>query len=104
MELKNLHFSKEWLRKTLAAEDAAGVEEPGGLMACSPELFKEMMKMTTKVKIEMLQPHMPVAIEINGKEVKVLTKVGDAYEDCVYSGHTIIVREMTSDEVATREL
>lgn len=35
-----LALTSEWLRRKIAD----GPEEPGGLMACSPELYEEMME------------------------------------------------------------
>ena len=34
-----LSISSEWLARKLDGDRAAGVEEPGGLMACNPDLY-----------------------------------------------------------------
>ncbi len=98
-----LHFDSNWLRQKLAEMDAAGIEEPSGLIACSPEIYAEMMKMTTQVKIEITQEHVPVIVETLRSDESVqhrqtLTAVGAIAVEYVHSGQTLRVREMTTDE------
>lgn len=98
-----LHFSKDWLRRRLEKLGEASIDDPpSGLMACSPEIYAEMMKMTTKVKIELVQEHIPVVVEVAGREVAVLLKAGELYEDYVHSSRQIVVREMTPEELSER--
>lgn len=61
--------------------------------------------MTTKVKIEVTQSHMPVVVELlrgDGTEQRashvVLHAMGDKYEEYVHSGQALRVREMTTAE------
>lgn len=35
-----LHITQEWFDRISRLEDDAGIEEPGGLMACSPEIMR----------------------------------------------------------------
>ena len=58
--------------------------------------------MTTKVKIELVQEHIPVAVEIAGREVAVLFKAGQSHEDYVHSAQQITVRELTTAELHER--
>lgn len=58
--------------------------------------------MTTKVKITLVQPHIPVVVEIAGREVAVLFKEGQSHEDYVHSAQQIKVREMTTAELHQR--
>jgi hypothetical protein len=58
--------------------------------------------MTTKVKIELMQEHLPVVVEIAGRQVSVLLKAGDSHEDYVHSAQQITVREMTTAELHER--
>ena len=60
--------------------------------------------MTTKVKIEIAQQHMPVVVEVLRSDGTVqhtsrLTDCGDAVEEDVHSGQTLRVREMTTQEI-----
>jgi hypothetical protein len=60
--------------------------------------------MTTKVKIELLEPHTPVIVEVlrdDGipRHVCVLREKGSATEEYVHSGQTLRVREMTTQEM-----
>lgn len=59
--------------------------------------------MTTKVKIELAQKHMPVVVEVvyaNGRvgQTQTLRELGIAAEEYVHSGQTLRVREMTTQE------
>jgi hypothetical protein len=61
------------------------------------------MKMTTKIKIEMVEKHMPIAIETIGSDGKISAKqyindAGVSLVDYVHSGQSFIVREATQDE------
>ena len=61
------------------------------------------MKMTTKVKIELAQKHMPVVVEVvypDGRvgQTQTLRELGIAAEEYVHSGQTLRVREMTTQE------
>lgn len=61
--------------------------------------------MTTKVRIEVVQEHMPVIIEVLRSDGTVqhtaqLTAKGNATEEYVHSGQTLRVREMTTAEMA----
>lgn len=98
-----LHFSKDWLRRRLEKLGEASIDDPpSGLMACSPEIYAEMMKMTTKVKIELVQEHIPVVVEVAGREVAMLRKSGESHEDYVHSSQQIVVRELTPEELSER--
>ncbi len=60
--------------------------------------------MTTRVRIELVQEHMPVIVEVLRADGTVqytgqLTSTGNALEDYVHSGQTIRVREMTTAEM-----
>lgn len=39
-------YSNEWLEKKIKEMDDAGIEEPGGLMACSPEIMRAAEDLT----------------------------------------------------------
>lgn len=59
--------------------------------------------MTTKVKIEIVQKHMPVIVEVLGSDGTVrhtnaLSEIGAAASEYVHSGQTLRVREMTTEE------
>jgi hypothetical protein len=61
--------------------------------------------MTTKVKVQITQRHMPVIVEVlqgNGNETHVrqvtLPELGSAVEEYVHSGQVLRVREMTTEE------
>ena len=59
--------------------------------------------MTTKVKIEIVQKHQPVVVEVlrsDGivSQTQTLREVGAAAEEYVHSGQTLRVREMTTQE------
>jgi len=59
--------------------------------------------MTTKVKIELAQKHMPVVVEVvyaDGRvgQTQTLRELGIAAEEYVHSGQTLRVREMTAQE------
>ena len=61
--------------------------------------------MTTKVKIEIVQNHMPVVVEtlrIDGSiaHTQRLRDAGEAAEEYVHSGQVLRVREMTTEEMA----
>ncbi len=64
--------------------------------------------MTTRVKVELIQQHMPVVVEImdgKGERVlyhQILEQSGTSAEEYVHSGQTIRVREMTTEEVFNR--
>lgn len=55
--------------------------------------------MTTKVKIELIQEHLPVVIESNGNILSTLFKVGHVFEAYVHSAQQLTVREMTTAEL-----
>lgn len=60
--------------------------------------------MTTKVKIEIVQKHMPVVIEVLRSDGTVshtnsLSEIGASASEYVHSGQTLRVREMTTEEV-----
>ena len=64
--------------------------------------------MTTRVKIELLQDHMPVRVEVvgttsDGEERMLhfseLSQVGASAEEYVHSGQMLRVREMTTAEI-----
>ncbi len=62
--------------------------------------------MTTKVKIEIVQKHMPVVVEVlrsdgTVAQTQTLSEIGVAAEEYVHSGQTLRVREMTTEEVHT---
>jgi len=71
-------------------------------MACSPEIYDGMVKMTTKVKIELVDVHMPVVVETEGREVALLLNSGESHTDYVYSSQQIVVRELRPDELVDR--
>jgi hypothetical protein len=59
--------------------------------------------MTTKVKIEIVQKHMPVVIEVLRSDGTVqhtnsLSVLGATASEYVHSGQTLRVREMTTEE------
>ena len=59
--------------------------------------------MTTKVKIELAQKHMPVVVEVvycDGRvgQTQTLRELGITAEEYVHSGQTLRVREMTTQE------
>lgn len=59
--------------------------------------------MTTKVKIEIVQKHMPVVVEVvrsDGSigQTQTLSEAGICAEEYVHSGQTLRVREMTTEE------
>lgn len=59
--------------------------------------------MTTKVKIELIQEHMPVVVEVldsDGRKryTQTLRSIGNTAEDYVHSNQTLRVREMTTAE------
>ena len=59
--------------------------------------------MTTKVKIEIVQKHMPVVVETlrsdgTVQHTQTLSELGVAAEEYVHSGQTLRVREMTTEE------
>jgi hypothetical protein len=59
--------------------------------------------MTTKVKITLAQPHMPVVVEVNGSEVALLLNEGDSTEQYVHSAQQLTVRELSTGEVHARD-
>ncbi len=59
--------------------------------------------MTTKVKIEIVQKHMPVVVEVLRSDGTVqytnaISEIGAAVSEYVHSGQTLRVREMTTEE------
>ena len=59
--------------------------------------------MTTKVKIELAQKHMPVVVEVLRNDgtvgqTQTLSELGQAAEEYVHSGQMLRVREMTTAE------
>lgn len=59
--------------------------------------------MTTRVRVEVVQKHMPVVVEVlynDGtiKQVQVLNEIGTSLEDYVHSGQMLRIREMTTEE------
>lgn len=59
--------------------------------------------MTTKVKIEIVQNHMPVIVETlrsdgTVQHTQTLSAIGAGAEEYVHSGQTLRVREMTTEE------
>lgn len=59
--------------------------------------------MTTKVKIEIAQKHMPVIVEVLRSDgtvgqTQTLSEIGQAAEEYVHSGQSLRVREMTTEE------
>lgn len=59
--------------------------------------------MTTKVKIEIVQKHMPVIVETlrsdgTVQHTQTLGELGGGAEEYVHSGQTLRVREMTTEE------
>lgn len=98
-----LRFAKDWLRRRLENLGEASIDDPpSGLMACSPEIYAEMMKMTTKVKIELVDAHQPVVVEVAGREVAMLIKSGESHTDYVHSSQQIVVRELEPEELIDR--
>ena len=60
--------------------------------------------MTTKVKIEVGQKHLPVVVEVlrddgTMRYTTTLSDLGSAVEEYVHSGQTLRVREMTTEEM-----
>ena len=60
--------------------------------------------MTTKVRIEIVQEHMPVIVEVlrgDGtiQHTSELASKGNAAEEYVHSGQTLRIREMTTAEM-----
>ena len=89
--------SREWLERMAAEEPDCGV------LACSPELLKEMT-MTTKVKIGLAQKHMPVVVDVLRSDgtvqyTQTLSELGHEAQEYVHSGQTLRVREMTTQEM-----
>lgn len=59
--------------------------------------------MTTKVKIEIVQKHMPVIVETlrsdgTVQHTQTLSEIGVGALEYVHSGQTLRVREMTTEE------
>jgi len=59
--------------------------------------------MTTKVRVELVQKHIPVIIEILRKDgsisqTQTISEFGAAVEEYVHSGQSMRVREMTTEE------
>ena len=59
--------------------------------------------MTTKVKVELAQKHMPVIVEVLRNDgtvwqTQTISELGQAAEEYVHSGQTLRVREMTTEE------
>jgi hypothetical protein len=60
--------------------------------------------MTTKVKIEIVQAHMPVIVEVLRSDGSIstastLSAIGVSVQDYVHSRQTLRVREMTTEEM-----
>ena len=63
--------------------------------------------MTTKVRIQIVQEHNPVVVEVVGStgfvsQQQVLEDSSQSFEDYVHSGQRLNVREMTTDEQRAR--
>ena len=63
--------------------------------------------MTTKVKIEIVQKHMPVIVETlrtdgTVQHTQTLSELGVVVEEYVHSSQTLRVREMTTEEKHNR--
>ena len=59
--------------------------------------------MTTKVKIEIVQKHMPVVVEVvrsdgTVSQTQTLSELGQEAQEYVHSGQTLRVRELTTQE------
>jgi hypothetical protein len=59
--------------------------------------------MTTKVKIGLAQKHMPVVVEVvrsdgTVSQTQTLSELGQEAQEYVYSGQTLRVRELTTQE------
>jgi hypothetical protein len=59
--------------------------------------------MTTKVKIEIAQKHMPVVVEVlrgdgTVSQTQTLSELGQEAQEYVHSGQSLRVREMTTQE------
>lgn len=59
--------------------------------------------MTTKVKIEIVQKHMPVVVEVLRSDgtiqyVQAITELGVGVSEYVHSGQALRIREMTTEE------
>lgn len=59
--------------------------------------------MTTRVKIEIVQKHMPIVVEVLRRDgtvshTQTLSEIGSAASEYVHSGQTLRVREMTTEE------
>ena len=59
--------------------------------------------MTTKVKIEVVQKHMPVVVEVlrsdgTVQHTNALSEIGASAAEYVHSGQMLRVREMTTEE------
>ena len=59
--------------------------------------------MTTKVKVELAQKHMPVIVEVLRNDgtvgqTQTISELGQSAEEYVHSGQTLRVREMTPEE------
>ena len=104
-----LLFDDDWLRTQLSEPDLDDFACPHGVLAgvcwsCVREDNLKGMTMTTKVKVELVQEHMPVCVEVlrsdgTVQHFAVLMEKGNATEDYVHSGQTIRVREMTTQEI-----
>ena len=65
--------------------------------------------MTTKVKVEIVQTHMPVVVETlrddgTGQHVQYLGVIGMDAQEYVHSGQTLRIREMTTAEMHNASL
>jgi len=63
--------------------------------------------MTTKVRIEIVQEHMPVIVEVLRSDGTIqhtceLDTTGNSVAEYVHSGQTLRVREMTTAEIHAR--
>lgn len=104
-----LHFSADWLRKKLEQCEPEDLDPPcdeNGLMACSPEIYAEIMKMTTQVKVEVTQQHMPVMVDLMSRDGSVvrttgLPVLGSALTEYVHGDQWLRVREATPQELDT---
>jgi hypothetical protein len=61
--------------------------------------------MTTKVSVQLIQPHIPVVIETVASDGRVrytqtLKTIGSEAQEYVHSGQWLRVREMTTQEMA----
>ena len=65
---------------------------------------KQGATMTTRVQIEIIQQHIPVAVDVVRSDGTVsmtmtLRQIGQVTQEYVHSGQTLRVREMTTEEM-----